>query len=103
MELIKVENGVCVLSPEASQKIAELELQAKAIKEAKDLLQETIKAEMEAKGIIKIDTPELVISYIQPTYREAFDTKALKAEDEETYNKYIKISTVNASIRVKVK
>ena len=103
MELIKVENGVCVLSPEAAKKIAELELQSKAIKEAKDLLQETIKAEMEAKGIIKIDTPELRINYIQPSYRETFDSLALKKEDEETYNKYIKISATNASIRIKVK
>lgn len=103
MELIKVENGVSLLSPEVSKQIAELETKAKEIKAAEEALKEAIKAEMESKGIIKLDTPELAITYVQPTYSERFDSKSLKADDEELYNRYIKISNVASSIRIKVK
>ena len=101
--LIKTETGVIILNPVVSQQIAEFERQAKAIKEAEDKLKANILAEMEANNIIKLDTDELTITYVAETYRESFDSKALKAEDEATYNKYVKISPVKSSIRLKVK
>ena len=101
--LIKTETGVIILNPVVSHQIAEFERQAKAIKEAEDKLKANILAEMEANNIIKLDTDELTITYVAETYRESFDSKALKAEDEATYNKYVKISPVKSSIRLKVK
>ena len=100
--LIKQGNSA-ILHPMVSKQIAEFEKQAKAIKEAEDKLKADILAEMEANGIVKLDTDDLTISYVAETYRETFDSKAFKAEDEATYNKYIKISTVKPSIRIKVK
>ena len=94
-------NGV--LSLEVQTKIVELERQAKAIKEAQDKLRKAILKEMEEKQIIKLESDEISITYIAETYKETFDSKALKAEDETTYNKYISISTVKPSIRIKVK
>lgn len=103
MELIKIENGLSLLDPKASKQIADFEKTVKEIKEKEDKLKEAIKAEMEAKGILKLDTPELAISYVAPTYRETFDSKALKVDDETLYNKYVKISNVSSSVRIKVK
>ena len=100
--IIKNENGL-ILNHEVSKQIAEFEKQAKAIKEAEDNLKALILAEMEANGIVKLETSELAITYAAETYRESFDSKALKADDENTYNKYIKISPVKSSIRIKVK
>ncbi len=100
--IIKQENQL-ILNPMISKQIAEFEKQAKAIKEAEDKLKAAILAEMETQGIIKLDTEDLTISYVSETYRESFDSKALKAEDEELYNKYIKLSPVKSSIRIKVK
>ena len=100
--IIKQENGA-ILNPETNQKIAEFERQAKAIKEAEDKLKDKILAEMEAQNIIKIDTEDLSITYIAETYTENFDSKALKQDDEETYNRYIKISSKKAYIKIKVK
>lgn len=97
------ENGSLILNAETSRKIAEFEKQAKAIKEAEDKLKAEILAEMEALGIIKLENDDLAITYVAETYRESFDSKSLKAEDEATYNKYIKISPVKPSIRIKVK
>lgn len=100
--IIKQENGL-ILSPEASKKIAEFERQAKAIKEAEDKLKAEILAEMETRNIVKLDTEDLTITYVAETYRESFDSKALKADHEELYNQYTKISPVKSSIRIKVK
>lgn len=100
-ELIIAENGF--LSPEISLKIAEYETKMKALKEQEESLKEAIKAEMEAKGIIKLENDDLVINYIQPTDRETFDSKKLKADNPDLYDEYVKITKVKASIRVKVK
>ena len=100
--IIKNENGL-ILNPEVSKQIAEFEKQAKAIKEAEDNLKALILAEMEKNGVVKLETSELAITYVAETYRESFDSKSLKADDESTYNKYIKIGKVKPSIRIKVK
>lgn len=92
-----------VLALEVQQKIVEFEMQAKAIKEAEEKLKQTIIEEMEAKGLIKLESDELTITYVAPTYSERFDSKALKADDEVLYNKYIKLSPVKSSVRIKVK
>lgn len=102
-ELIIKKDNQIILNPNVSKNIAEFEKQIKALKETEDKLKAEILAEMEVKGIIKLDTEELTISYVSETYRETFDSKALKAEDEEMYNKYIKLSPVKSSIRIKVK
>ncbi len=92
-----------VLSLEVQTKIVEFERQAKAIKEAQDKLKEAILKEMEEKQIIKLESDDLLITYVATTYRESLDSKQLKADDEALYNKYIKISPVKSSIRIKVK
>lgn len=101
MNQLITQNGV--LAPETQAIIIELETQAKAIKETQDKLKEAILKEMEEKQIIKLESDELLITYVAPSYRESLDSKQLKADDEELYNKYIKISPVKSSIRLKVK
>lgn len=92
-----------LLNPKVSEQIAIFEKQAKEIKELQDKLKASLLSAMEELGIVKLDTEELTITYVAETYRESFDSKALKEEDEATYNKYIKISPVKSSIRIKVK
>lgn len=92
-----------LLTPAVQNQIVEFEKQAKAVKEAQEKLKEAILKEMEEKGIIKLDSEELTITYVAPTYSERFDSKALKADNEELYNKYIKLSKVKSSVRIKVK
>lgn len=103
-ELIKIENGTSLLDVEVSNKIAEFERQIKYIKEAEDALKEAIKAEMEAKGILKVtdETNGMTISYVAPTSRETFDSKKFKAEKPDLYDEYVKFTPVKSSIRIKV-
>lgn len=103
-ELIKIENGTSLLDTEVSNKIAEFERQIKLIKEAEDALKEMVKAEMEAKGILKVqdNTNGMTISYIAPYDKETFDSKKFKADKPDMYDEYVKLTPVKASIRIKI-
>ena len=103
-ELIKIENGISLLDADTSNKIAEFERQIKLIKEAEDALKEAIKAEMEAKGILKVqdEINGMTITYIAPTFRETFDSKKFKADKPDMYDEYVKFSPVKSSIRIKL-
>ena len=76
---------------------------AYAEEEEEDALKKAILEEIEEKGIIKIDTPDLLLSYVASTTRETLDSKAIREELPEIYDTYCKISPVKSSIRIKVK
>ncbi len=101
-ELIKIENGMAILDKEVSDKLAEYERQKKLINEQEDILKEAIRAEMEAKGILKIDDEEMQISYVAQSYRETFDSKKFKEENSDMYDEYIKLVPAKSSIRIKL-
>lgn len=103
MNLIKVENETALLNADVSKKIAEFEKQIKAIKEQEDILKQEILSEMEVKGIIKIETDDLMISYVAPFDKETFDSKKFKAEHQDMYDDYVKMTSVKSSIRLKLK
>lgn len=103
MELIKVENEVAILNPEISKTIANFEMQIKKLKEEEDNLKKAILEEMETNQIVKIETPELLISYIAPTDRETLDSKTFKAEHQDLYDSYVRMTPVKQSIRIKLK
>lgn len=103
MELIKVENGLSILDPETSQNIAEFEKAIKDMQEKEKALKEAILEEMKQKKIIKLDTPEIAITYVDETYKETFDTKLFKEQNPDLYDAFVKISVVKPSLRLKVK
>ncbi len=103
MSLIKIDNGVALLDVETSKKIAEFETLIKQLKEREDALKKAIKEEMEDKGIIKLETDNLLISYVAPTDKETLDTKKLRKENPDVYDDYVKLSPVKSSIRIKVR
>ncbi len=103
MELIKVYGEAAILDGTTAKHIAEFEKMAKDIKAKEDELKKAILAEMESKGIIKLETDELTISYVASTDRETFDSKKLRADNPDLYDEYIRISTVKPSVRIKLK
>lgn len=102
-ELIKIENGIALLDAETSARIAEFERMAKSIKEQEDALKQAILAEMEEKGILKLETEEMTVSYVAPTDRETFDSKTFKKENPKLYDEYVKMTPVKSGVRIKVK
>ncbi len=103
-ELIKEkENGELVLTYNISNQLAMIEQQMKELKEVQDAIKESLLAEMEKKKLLKVENEEIAITYVAPTYRESFDSKAFKKDHEELYNDYTKLSNVKSSLRIKVK
>ena len=102
-DLITMNEGVALLSPETALRIAEYERKVAEIKKAEDELRESIFNEMQEKGIKKIDTEDMTITFKDSYDREFFDSKAFRAEHPDMYDSYIKMSTVKATIMIKLK
>lgn len=102
-ELITITNDTALLNEETSLLIAEFERQAKEIKIQEEELKAEILKEMEERGITKLETPELSISYIYPYDREVFDTKRFRDEHPCEYDEYCKFTPVKSSIRIRTK
>ena len=102
-KLIRVEQGKALIEPSVSFALAEFERQVKEIKAKEDELKQRILEEMESNGILKIETDDLVISYVAPTSRETFDSKSFRKDNPDLYDNYVSISPVKASVRMKLK
>ena len=103
MDLLRIEQGTVLLNPEISAKLAEFERIAEDIKNKQNVLKKQILAEMEKHGVLKIETDELVISYVAPYTKETFDSKGFRKANPDLYDEFVKISTVSASVRMGVK
>lgn len=99
----KITEMIPVLKEETSIALATFEKKIKELKEQEEELKERLLNEMESKGILKVDTPELTITRKAPTTKESLDSKLLKAELPDIYDTYVKISPVKGSITIKVK
>ena len=100
--LQKVEN-VYLLTQEASAKLVEFERLAKEVEQKQKELREAILKEMEEANVIKVETEELTITYVAPTFRESFRSKKFREENPFLYDKYVEITPVKASIKMKVR
>lgn len=80
-----------------------LKKRVKELKAKEDKLKKLILEEMETKGIIKLNTDVLSITYVAPTDRESLDSKKLREELPEIYDTYINIKPVKSSIRIRLK
>lgn len=101
--MLMLKDGGAILTDEVTAKIIEFERMAKEIKAKEDELKEAILKEMEINGIVSIDRPEIRITYVAPTTRETFNSKAFRADFADLYDQYIDITPVKSSIRIKVK
>lgn len=75
----------------------------KKIEKKQEEMYEQIKVQMEQRGIKKFENDFISITYVEPTTRDTFDSKSLKADNPELYAQYIKESDVKASVRIKAK
>ena len=101
--LITINNGIAVLDAETASRIAEFERSIKSIKEQEESLRQAILEAMEASGVIKLETDDLTINYIEETYKETFNSKGFRKDHPEMYDDYVKMSPVKSSVRIKVK
>ena len=103
MDYINVIEDGAILTGTTTDLIIDLDKQEKAIKKAKEEVWNALKEEMEKKGIKKIESDDVVITYKESYDRESFDTKTFRKENEDLYDSYIKMTSVKSSIVIKVK
>lgn len=103
MELIKVENHIVLASEELVNKVLEVKLLEDKLKAKKDDLTLTLMEEMRNKDIKKIETPDVIITYVEESERETFDSKQFREDYPDMYDEYIKFTKVKPSVRIKVK
>lgn len=103
MELIKIENGLEVATQQLIDEALEIKYLEEKLKVKKDSLTLSLLEEMRNKGIKKIETPDVVISYIDESERETLDSKRFRTENPDLYDEYVKFTPVKASIRIKAK
>jgi hypothetical protein len=103
MELIKIENGLEVATQQLIDEALEIKYLEEKLKVKKDSLTLSLLEEMRDKGIKKIETPDVVISYIEESERETLDSKRFRTENPDLYDEYVKFTPVKASIRIKAK
>lgn len=103
MELIKYDGKTILLNQETENELINLERAIKTLKDRQEKLKTALMEEMEKRGIIKIETDDIVVTYIPETDREQFDSKQFRADNGDLYDKYVKMTPVKASIRVKAR
>lgn len=81
----------------------EFEEKAKLIKAQQKDFREQLYKKMEENDIKKFETNNLVITRILPTVKKTVDSKKLKIEQPDVFDKYLKVSNVKGSIKIKTK
>lgn len=102
-ELITIEDGKALVSQFASQQLAMVEMQIKEMIEFRDSYKKKILEEMENKGIMKIESDDLTITYKGEYETNKFDVTRFKIENPELYEEYLEPSTTKPSVTIKVK
>lgn len=101
-EIIHIDGAGYELDATARLSIISLEEECKHLMELRDKWRNRLLAEMEARGIAKLECDGLSVSYIAPIDRETFDKKRFKADHPELHDEYVTMKPVKASIRIKV-
>ena len=100
--LIVLTKDGALLSAETASRLAEFERQKKKLDAMENEIRAEIQLEMEQRGIIKAVAEDVTITYVPPTDRESFDSRAFRKAHPDLYDEFVKLSPVKASIRIKV-
>ena len=102
-ELIVFKDDVSYLSESASFDLVTLDKEINRLTAMRDELKANLLREMEERGIIRLESDEVAVTYIQPADRESFDSKKFRADNPDLYDSYVKLTPVKPSLRIKVK
>ena len=75
----------------------------KELQEKEKEIKECLYNEMFKRDIKKIENDDLAITLVLPTTRESLDSKKLREEMPDTYDKYCRISSVKGTIKITMK
>lgn len=92
------QESVAILS-----RLADIEKQYKVMDEERETLKAKLLEAMEYHLVTKWENDDMVINYVAPTTRTSIDSKALKKDMPEIFERYSKTSNVKSSVRFKLK
>lgn len=96
------ENKIAKLESIYREKKA-LEEQIKALEEEEEQIKAEVIAEMKKNAVKTHESLTIRVTYKSAGTSTRFDAKALEAENEEIYKKYLKTSTTKESLTIKLK
>lgn len=102
-KLITMDDNSPILTPETRQALVLFEEKLKDLKKQEELLKQKLLEEMEKNKIVKLESPELLITYVGETTRQSFDSKRFKEENPKIYWNYVSESPVKPSVRIKLR
>lgn len=91
------------LSLQSERLICETISKLKELQDAEKSLKEELVEEMKRRGLVKIDTAKLTITYVGETQAEKFDKKKFREENPDLYDKYCSFSSVKDYVKVAIK
>lgn len=89
-----------LLPIETENNIVELLKQIDELTAKQEELKAKLKEEMEKRGLVKINSERISITYVQPTTRETFDKKGFKTKYPDLYDEFAGISNVKGYVKV---
>ena len=103
MLFVKNDDGQMIISPSAIEDICILETQIKRMNKEYKKYKAALLAGMEAYGLKKCETDDLLVTYVEPTERIDIDRDKLWAEYRDIAFKCQKDVPVKSSIRITVR
>ena len=101
-ELDNLNNALVDLSKVESL-IANYKNLIKQAEEEQKLIYSQVRMEMESRNIKTLDLPNMKITIVEDSSRETLDSKLLKQEQPDIYEKYKKITQVKGNLKVTLK
>lgn len=97
-EFNKDNNAVAIM-----KQIAAISKQKKELEDKEKKVRAALEAAMGQFGIKSFENDILKVTYVAPTTKTTIDSKALKKDKPDVYEKYANTSNVKASVRITVK
>ena len=104
-ELMTIKDNKPALADYAAEELAKIEIAKKDLEAKEKELKAALLEAMTESDIISIENMAYGVSVkrIEAFTRESLDSKKLREEKPEIYDKYVKISEVKPSVRITVK
>lgn len=97
-EFNKDSNAIAIM-----QQISAISKQKKELEDKEKEIRVALETAMNQYGVKSFENNILKVVYVAPTTKTTIDSKALKKEKPDVYEKYAKTSNVKASVRITVK
>ena len=101
--ITKDDEGKLIVQKNVIEAMSMIERQKKELTAQFDTYREALKQAMEEYGVTKIDSDELVATYVAEHEQIKLDSKAVKEFYPKVYEDCTKLSPVKASVRVRLK